>query len=208
MESLGDVPLVVAKWEGKKEEIGEKIPLSRGIPRANFYPLIEWRGWPEGRIPDRFGRAWGSIRQFTDVRRNWFRGDRNYFFGKSRFSPSASSAFYFSHYSFSYRGFLVLRVAMWLASRVPYSTSLQRYGESLVRLWGSMGIVDCAETEVTFSNFSLLYIEWETQFYSPSYRVSLLSIKLSIKPTCLACLIQQDKRNSSNLSKLLHFITM
>ena len=54
-------------------------------------------------------------------------------------SLSPSFLFYLSHYSFWYRGFLVLLVAMWLASGVPYSTDLQRYGESLVRSWCSIG---------------------------------------------------------------------
>lgn len=64
--------------------------------------------------PGRFGRMRRGIRQFTDVRRNWFRGDRNYFFRKSRYSlhlylsihPSTHPSIHPSIYSRLFASFL------------------------------------------------------------------------------------------------------
>lgn len=70
-----------------RKKLWEKIPPSKQRARARELLSSDWvakvtRRWN----PGRFGRTRRGIRQFTDVRRNWFRGDRNYFFRKSRYS--------------------------------------------------------------------------------------------------------------------------
>lgn len=160
MESLGDAPLLVVKREGKKRRDRRKDPSFARVARARTSTL--WlSGEGDQKVESRSVRKGATgRRQFTDVRRNWFRGDRNYFFRKSRFSPSFPSIslairshtegfWFFSSRCDSPPGYRILPVC----------------SESLVRSRYSIG--NCAETEVTFSNFSPLYIEWERQNFIP-----------------------------------------
>lgn len=70
--------LLWSRQNGRKK-LGGKT--SRALLSSDWVARVTRR-----RNLDRFGRMRGGIRQFTDVRRNWFRGDRNYFFRKSRHS--------------------------------------------------------------------------------------------------------------------------
>lgn len=159
MESLvEDAPLVVAKWKKERKKKKRFLPREKVIARARTSTL--WlSGEGDQKVESRSVRKGirEGIRQFTDVRRNWFRGDRNYFFRKSRFSRSLPSALpAFSLFVLIPRFFGSSRRDVTLGYRILPACSVTAnlsFGRGT-----ALGIVDCTETEVTFSNFSRYWV--------------------------------------------------
>lgn len=168
--------------DGMRKKLWEKIP--RSSARVDFYPLIEWRRWPEGGIPVGSGGcegASGNLRtsgetdfEATEITSSGSRGILSISIYLSIhppvhpfIHPSIPAS---SRPSFPTLSFFRFRDDLWLASRVLYLTyntiaSLVqfRYGncgwyKSTNHITSSI-ILDIENHNVTF-NLTCIIINW------------------------------------------------